>query len=136
VSVEIRVSDNIAQAIQQIEHGADLFIEALADHVVDEFRSNVHMVTGAMKASASVVTAHGSDYAENVARAAALNPKAEFAPEEHVQPGEAVVQVPVGYAAFEEFGTSQRAAHPALVPAMETVAARAEAIAREVFDLQ
>lgn len=133
---EIQLSDNIASAIAQIEHGADLYVEALADATRDEFQSNVHVITGAMRASASVVTAYGSDYAEHVASAAALNPKAEFAPEIPAGRGEANVQVPVDYAGFEELGTSHRPAHPALVPAVETTAARAETIAREVFNIQ
>lgn len=135
MTVDITLSGDIEAAIAQIQHGADLFVEALADKTVERFRDNVHVITGAMKASASVVTPHGSDYGANVAAAAALNPSAEFAPEEQAGPGEAVVQVPVGYAAFEEFGTSTRPAHPALVPAIESVAADADAIAREVFGL-
>jgi hypothetical protein len=136
VSVEIRISDEMASAIEGLQDGAQAFVEALAEHARDEFRGNVHVVTGAMQASASVVTAHGSDYAEHVAAAAALNPKATFAPEEHVEPGAAVVQVPVNYAAYEELGAAGRAAHPALIPAVESTAARAEQIAREVFDLE
>lgn len=135
MAVEITLSDNIAEAIAGIQHGADLFVEAIADRAAVHFRDNVHVITGAMQASASVVTAHGSDYGANVAAAAALNPKAEFAPEAQAGPGEAILQVPVGYAAFEEFGTSGRAAHPALVPAVELAASEADAIAREVFGL-
>jgi hypothetical protein len=119
VSGEIIIADSIAEAITALEHGLDLYTEALADEVVQRFQGAVHVVTGAMQASASVVTAHGSDYGEHVAAAKALNPKAEFAPEEQAQPGEAIVQVPVGYAAFEEFGTASRPAHPALIPAIE-----------------
>jgi hypothetical protein len=134
-AVDISVSDNIAGAVAEMQHGADLLVEALADRALELFQSNVHVITGAMQASGCVITAHGSDYGASVAAAAALNPKADFAPEEQVGPGEAVVQVPVGYAAFEEFGTSARAAHPALVPAVEATAAAAEQIAREVFRL-
>lgn len=132
---EISLSDNTAAAIAQIEHGADLFVEAVAERIAERFRDSVHVQTGAMQASASVITAHGSDYAEHVAAAAVLNPKADFAPEAPVGPSEAIVQVSVGYAAHEEFGTSRRGAHPALVPAVESVAAEADAIAREIFEL-
>jgi hypothetical protein len=135
VAAEIKLSDFTADAIAQIQHGADLFVEAIADAIRDDFQSSVHVITGAMRASASVITPYGSDYAANVATAAALNPQAEFAPEEQAGPGEAIVQVPVNYAAYEEFGTVRQAAHPALVPAVETVVANADAIAREVFGL-
>ena len=133
--VEITLSDNVAAAIAQIQHGADLFVEALADRTAERFRDNVHVITGAMQASASVVTPHGSDYGENVAKAAALNPKAAFAPEAPVGPQEAIVQVPISYGAWEEFGAQGRPAHPALVPALEATAADAENIAREVFGI-
>jgi HK97 gp10 family phage protein len=136
VSGEIVVSDTIAEAIEAQINGVDIYIRALAEHVRDRFQGSVHVVTGAMQASASVITAHGSDYGEHVAAAKALNPKAEFAPEEQAQPGEAIVQVPVGYAAFEEFGTASRPAHPALIPAIESVRADAEQIARKVFGLE
>lgn len=135
MSIELNLSESTAAAIADIEHGADLFLEALAEAVRDQFRDNVHVVTGAMQASASVVTEFGSDYGENVARAAALNPAANFAPEATAGPQEAFLQVPVGYAIFEELGTTRRPAHPALVPAVESVAAGAEAIARKVFGL-
>lgn len=135
MATDITLSDFTAEAISALEGGAEHFIEAVATAIRDEFQGNVHVITGAMQASASVVTANGSDYAENVAKAAALNPKAEFAPEEQVGRGEAVVQVPVGYAAWEEFGNSRRPGHPALVPAVESVVANADAIAREVFGL-
>lgn len=133
MSVDIQLSADLSQAIAAIDGMADRFVEALATAARDRFRDNVHVVTGAMQASASVVTDHGSDYGESVSRAAALNPSAEFAAEAPVGRGEAVVQVPVNYAAFEELGTSRRAAHPALVPAIESVAADAEAIARMVL---
>ncbi len=133
--IEITLTEPTAAAMAEIKHGADLFVEALAEETRSRFRDNVHVITGAMRASAAVITAGGSDYAESVAAAAALNPLAEFADEQPVGEGEAIVQVPVGYAGFEEFGTSQRPAHPALVPAAESVAADAEAIAKRTFDL-
>lgn len=133
---DIQISDSTAAAIAQIQHGMDLYLEALVDDALARFQDNVHVVTGAMQASGSVITAYGSDYAEHVAAAAKLNPAAEFAPEAHAEPGEAVLQVPIGYAAFEEFGTSGRPAHPALVPAIEATAANAEQIARKVFDIE
>jgi hypothetical protein len=135
VSIQITLSEPTTDAIAQMQHGADLYAEALADEARDRFRDRAHVITGAMRQSASVITAYGSDYAENVGRAAELNPAANFASEMHAERGEALVQVPVGYAAFEEFGTSRRPAHPALVPAVESVAADAEAIARRVFNL-
>jgi HK97 gp10 family phage protein len=130
---DITLSDNTSAVLDALEGGAEHFIEALATAIRDQFQSNVHVITGAMKASASVITPNGSDYAEHVAAAAALNPNAEFAPEEQVGPGEAIVQVPVNYAGYEEFGTIHQSAHPALVPAVESVVANADAIAREVF---
>lgn len=132
---DIVLTDFTRDAIATLEGGSDRLIEVYATWIRDEFQSNVHVITGAMQASASVVTANGSDYAENVAKAAALNPKAEFAPQEQVGPGEAVVQVPVSYAAYEEFGTVHQAAHPALVPSVEYVVSRADLIARQVFGL-
>lgn len=132
---DIVLTDATADAIAALEGGAEHFVEALATAIRDEFQGSVHVLTGAMQASASVITADNSDYAANVAAAAALNPKADFAPEESVGRGEAIVQVPVGYAAFEEFGTANRLAHPALVPTVESVAAHAESIARQVFGL-
>lgn len=135
MTVEISLTDPTAEAIAEIQHGAELLVEALADETRARFRDNVHVITGAMRESAAVITPHGSDYAERVAAAASRNPQATFASEAVVGPGEAMVQVPVGYAGFEEFGTSARTAHPALVPAAESVAADAEAIAKRVFDL-
>lgn len=132
---EIVLSDFTADAIANLEGGVEHFVEALATRIRDEFQSNVHVITGAMQASASVITRQGSDYGANVAAAAALNAKATFAPEEQVGPGEAVVQVPVNYAGHEEFGTIHRPGHPALVPAVEAAVADADAIAREVFGL-
>jgi len=135
VAADITLSDSTSEAIAAVEGGAEHFVAALATAIRDQFRDNVHVITGAMRASASVVTPDGSDYAQNVEAASALNPKADFAPEEAVGPGEAAVQVPVGYAGYEEFGTVNRPAHPALVPAIETVVSNAEQIAREVFGL-
>lgn len=135
MAAEITLTDFTAEAIAGIEGAAGHFIEALATSIRDEFQTNAHVITGAMQASASVVTASGSDYGEHVAAAAALNPKAEFAPQEQVGPGEAVVQVPVNYAAYEELGTINRPAHPALIPAVESTIASADTIAREVFGL-
>jgi HK97 gp10 family phage protein len=132
---EITLSDNLSEAIANLEGGAEQFVAAVAYRIRDNFRDNVHVITGAMKASASVITSDESDYGQNVAAAGALNRKATFAPEEPVGPGEAIVQVPVDYAGFEEFGTSRRPAHPAFVPAVEAAAADADAIAREVFGL-
>lgn len=132
---EITLSDSISEAIANLEGGAQHFIEAVAAQIRDQFQSDVHVLTGAMRASASVITAGNSDYAEHVAAASALNPQATFAPEEPVGANEAIVQVPVDYAAYEEFGTINRSAHPALVPAVETTVANVEQIAREVFGL-
>jgi hypothetical protein len=132
---DITLSDNTSEAIAMLEGGADHFVAALAENIRSTFRDNAHEITGAMKASASVITSSGSDYGANVAVAAALNPKAEFAAEEQVGPGKSVVQVPVGYAGYEEFGTIYRPGHPALVPAVEATVANADAIAREVFSL-
>lgn len=135
MAAEITLSDFTAEAIAGIGGGAGHFIEALATAIRDQYQDNVHVITGATRASASVITADSSDYAANVAAAAALNPKATFAPAETVGPGEAIVQVAIASAGFEEFGTIHRPAHPALVPAVETVVANADAIAREVFGL-
>src|SRR5438105_1843376 len=132
---EIQLTVATAQALSEIQGAADRFVAELAYRIRDQFRDNVHVITGAMRASASVVTMDESDFAANVAAAAALNPKATFADEVQVGPGEAVVQVPAGYSAFEELGTVHRPAHPALVPAVETVVAQADAIARELFGL-
>lgn len=135
MAADVQLSDNIADVIGDVRHGADLFIEALAEATRDQFRDNVHVITGAMQASASVLTEFGSDYGENVSNAAALNPAASFAPEATAGPQEAFVQVPVNYAAIEEFGSRFRPGHPALTPAVESVAARADAIARTTFGL-
>jgi hypothetical protein len=133
VAAEVTLSDNIAEAIEAIEGGTDHFLAALVTEARDRFQSGVHVITGAMRESASVVTTEGSDYAEHVAAAAALNPKAEFASEAGIGPHEAVLQVPVNYAAYEEFGTVHRPAHPALVPAIESTVADADAIAKRAF---
>lgn len=132
---DVRLSVDVSEAIESLEGGLDHFLAALVTEMRDRFRDNVHVLTGAMKASGSVVTPDGSDYAENVAAAAALNPAATFAPEAVVGPLEAIVQVPVGYAGFEELGTVHRPAHPALVPAIESTISDAETIAQRVFGL-
>lgn len=132
-SVEISLSDNIEAAVAEVQGGADLFVEALAEEARERFRHSVHVRTGATGASASIITEHGSDYGANVAAAAALNPKAAFAPEAHAGPGQAILQVPIAYAAIGELGSSHRAAAPALLPAVESVASDAESIAREHF---
>lgn len=135
MAAEITLSDNTAAGIAALEGGAEHFIGVLASAIRDQYQDNVHVITGATRASASVITADSSDYAANVAAAASLNPKATFAPQESVGPGEAIVQVAIASAAFEEFGTIHRPAHPALVPAVETVVANADAIAHKVFGL-
>lgn len=131
VSVTVRTTE----AIDTLNGNVDHFLTALVTEMRDRFRDNVHVVTGAMKASGSVVTPDGSDYAENVAAAAELNPAATFAPEADVGPHEAIVQVPVGYAGFEELGTVHQPAHPALLPAIESTLADADQIARRIFGL-
>lgn len=132
---EITLRDSTAEAVAGLEGGIDHFLAALVTEMRDRFQDNVHVITGAMKASASVVTPEGSDYAEHVAAAAALNPKASFAPEAVVGPQEAILQVPVDYAAYEELGTRYRPAHPALIPAVESTVADSDQIARKVFGL-
>ena len=132
---EITLSVNTTDAISNLEGGVDHFLTALVTEMRDRFEDNVHVVTGAMKASASVVTPEGSDYAEHVAAAAALNPEASFAQEAAVGPHEAIVQVPVNYAGWEEFGNRFRPGHPALIPAVESTVADADAIAQKVFGL-
>lgn len=132
---DITLSDTLAEAISALEGGVDHFVSALALEIARRAKDNAHVITGAMQASITVVTSEGSYYGESVALAAALNPKATFAPEEQVGPGQAAVQVPVNYAAFEEFGTSHQSAHPFLTPAVESVAADADSIARAVFGL-
>lgn len=132
---EIVLTDQTAEAILALEGGVDHFLAAFLTEARDRFRDQVHVVTGAMRASASVITPEDSDYARNVAVAAALNPDAEFAAEIPVESLEAVLQVPVNYAAYEELGTVRRPAHPALVPAIMSTVADAEAIAKRTFGL-
>lgn len=132
---EIALRDTTAEAIAGLDGAVDHFLAAMVTEMRDRFQSEVHVITGAMRASGSVVTPEGSDYAEHVAEAAALNPTASFAPEATIGEHEAVVQVPVDYAAYEELGTTVRPGHPALIPAIESTVADAEAIARRVFGL-
>lgn len=137
---DITLTDDTARVIAGIEKGAEHFIAQVAVRIRDTYRDNLRVGygvdTGAMQQSASAVTSEGSDYGENVAAAAGMNPKAAFAPEPVLSgPMEANVIVPVDYAGHFEFGGAGPA-HPALVPAVEIVAARAEDIAKEAFDLE
>lgn len=138
--VDIVLTDFTLDAIAMLEKGAEHFIAQLAYHIEDAAKDNLHVGygvdTGAMQQSISAVTSEGSHYANNVAAAVEMNPKAVFAPEEPLSGSlEAAVQVPVDYAAHNEYGTVRRAATPFLTPAVELVTSRAEDIAREVFDV-
>jgi hypothetical protein len=140
VAVEITLSDFTRQAIATLEKGAEHFTAQLAYRIEDVAKLNLHVGygvdTGAMQQSISAVTSEGSHYAENVAAAAGMNPKAEFAPEVELDgPLDAAVQVPVDYAAYIELGTSRAVAMPFLTPAVELVMSQTENIAREVFDV-
>lgn len=146
---EIRLSDLTADAIAQLDGAAEHFVAAIATEIQTRARDAIHPAqvvagvlhpsyaydTGAMKVSVSVVTSLGSDYAANVAEAAALNPAAAFADEIQLSgPQDAAVQVPVDYAGYVEFGGAGPA-QPFMTPAVESVAADAESIARELFGL-
>jgi hypothetical protein len=135
MAADVTLSDNIAEAVQALEGGVDHFLAALVTEARDRFQSGVHVITGAMRESASVVTPEGLDYAQHVAAAAALNPRADFATEATIGAHEAVLQVPVGYAGYEELGTVHRPAHPALIPAIESTVADADQIAKRAFGL-
>lgn len=138
---EIVLSDFTQQATQTIEHGVEHFIAQMAMRIRDVAKDNLHVGygvdTGAMQESISAITSEGSDYAEHVGAASGMNPEADFAPEVALEDDySAAVQVPVHYAAFVELGTSRGPAQPFLTPAVELVAAQADNIAREVFDVQ
>lgn len=140
VPTDVTLSDFTGAATETLEHGLEHFIAQLAFRIEDTYKATLHVGygvdTGAMQQSASAVTSEGSHYAENVAAAAEMNPKAEFAPEPTMSgPFEAAVIMPVHYAAAFEFGGAVTPAHPALVPAIETVISQANNIAREVFDV-
>jgi hypothetical protein len=140
VTVDIRLTDDIDAAVQRIEGGAEHLVAQLAMRVRDVAKGNLHVGygvdTGAMQESISAVTSEGSDYADHVANAAEMNPRAQFAPEPQLEgPLEAFTVVPVDYAAHNEFG-GRNPAIPFLTPAMELVASHADDIAREVFDLE
>jgi hypothetical protein len=140
VATDIRFSLETARAIAAIEQGAEHFVAQIAARIRDTAKDNLHVGygvdTGAMQQSVSAVTFEGSDYGGNVASAAGMNPKAAFAPEPSLSgPFEAAVAVPVGYAALFELGGAGPA-HPFFVPAVELVAARAEDVAKEAFDLE
>jgi hypothetical protein len=125
----------VADITLDLEGDVAKVVDALAGAIRDGFRDNVHVLTGAMQASSALITSSGSDYAQCVAAAAALNPAADFADEAPVSDGQAIVQVAVGYAAHEEFGTVRRPAHPALIPAVEAVVSGADAIARRALGI-
>lgn len=140
MSVDIRLTDDIDAAIERIQGGAEHLIAQLAMRVRDVAKDNLHVGygvdTGAMQESISAVTSEGSDYAEHVANAAEMNPKAEFAPEPQLSgPLEAYTVVPVNYAAHNEYGGANPA-KPFLTPAVALVASEADNIAREIFDLE
>jgi hypothetical protein len=137
---DITLSDGIDAAVRAIEGGAQHFVAQMAMRIRDVAKDNLHVGygvdTGAMQESVSAVTAEGSDYTEHVAAAAEMNPKAVFADEVQISgPYEAAVQVPVDYAAANEFGTVNRHANPFLIPAAEHARSQADNIARESFDL-
>lgn len=140
MAVDITLSGDIDAAIARIEKGAEHFVAQLAMRTRDVAKDNLHVGygvdTGAMQESISAVTSEGSDYAEHVANAADMNPKAEFAPEPELSgPDEAYVVVPVHYAAHVEYGGAG-AAQPFLTPAFELVASQADNIAKESFNLE
>lgn len=140
MATDITFSDFTEQAIATIEHGLEHFIAQMAFRIEDTYRDTLHVGygvdTGAMQQSASAVTSEGSHYSENVPAAAEMNPKAVFADEPVLSDRfEAVVIVPVHYAAAFEFGGAHTPAHPAFVPAVEHVISQADNIAREVFDV-
>ena len=134
MSADVTLSDATPAASTALEDGAAQFVEALAVQIRDGFRSNVKVATGALQASASVITATHSDYAANVAAAAALAPHAAFAPAWTPDgPLEAAVQLPIDHAGINEFGSARQPAHPALIPAVEMACSQIDSIAREVF---
>ncbi|GAC1329880.1 MAG: hypothetical protein NVSMB2_28750 [Chloroflexota bacterium] len=133
---EITFNDYSLDAVTDVNDGAEHLVGAIARAIRGDFEANVHIITGAMQASASVITASGSDYTSSVAAAKALNPSAAFGPEAVVAGRfDAAVQVPVSYAAYEELGTARQAAHPALIPAVETAIANVADIVGEIFDV-
>lgn len=140
MATDIQLTDQTAAVIAAIDKGAEHFVAQIAMRIRDTAKDNLHVGygvdTGAMQQSISAITSEGSDYGENVAAAAGMNPKAVFAPEPALGgPHEAAVVVPVDYAGHVEFGGANPA-QPFLTPAVELVASQAENIAKEAFDLE
>ncbi len=76
---------------------------------------------GALRSSGYTKTDQGSTYAAGVAEASGKRPGVQFTDEPQVEtPGNAIVGFSVEYALFQELGTSKMAAHPFLVPALES----------------
>lgn len=105
------------------------YAEHVAQQVAERWRAQVHVITGAYKASIYVSTPTYSEYASAASQAALLNHDAQIAPPLPTPPaGMAVVSSAVAYSAQEELGTSSRPGHPAFVPAVESVRASMPAL--------
>lgn len=99
---------------------ASIVVRKIAFDVEANAKSLAPVDLGALKASIYVSTRGESSYRANSNEAFFLRPSADIAPEIAASSQlEAIVGVPMGYAAFVEFGTSRMGAQPFLTPAIE-----------------
>lgn len=91
--------------------------------------------TGALHASVYASTRRASSYRGNTGDAFLRNPDAAIADEIQSRDRfEAIVGVPMDYAAFVELGTVKMAARPYLLPAVEAVRTKAAKAWEAIFE--
>lgn len=87
-----------------------------------EAKAHAPVDTGALKASISAITAGEDHSGVNYIVAQAFNPGATLADAPQVESDlEAIVAVPMSYAAYLEYGTAHMPARPFLTPAVEAI---------------
>lgn len=138
-NIEVRVTTDFAELdrlLATMPEKRDEFVRAVAFRVQGRAQEIAPVLTGALKNSIFTKTTRYNGYGEAVMAALGSNVKASISddPTPMAQTGVAYVAPAVEYAYWVEFGTSRRAAHPYLLPALEMVATHeAKDIAREVF---
>lgn len=127
IKLDTRVLDRMSA---EIADKAEQVVSKLAFDVEAGAKQNITAVgavdTGALHASVYTSTRRSSSYRTNTSDAFLLNPDATIDAE--IQAPDrfnAVVGVPMDYAAFVELGTVKMGARPYLLPAVERVRAKA-----------
>jgi len=112
--------------IRDADTNADKIVRKLAFDVEAKAKQLAPVDTSALENSIYTVTSKSDDYSQASGKAMGKawtqgGRITETEPHPKPDKGEARVGPCVGYAAYQEFGTSKMAAHPYMIPAVESV---------------